>query len=155
MQRFDQQGKLIFPLPGKKSIEPDCLPAIVDQVYCSNGHSLIEPRLQFNGHPGILLKARQGNLWGLIGLSPVAGDKSRFTFDLDLQPGCILWLGCPTCQSSLPEHSPCGCGASLVVLFLRKPPSFNRCIGICNRVDCPHAIFLHSDELLVLAMQSI
>ena len=155
MQRFDGDGKLIIPRAGKKVQPSEAPPAIVTQVFCPDGHSLINPRMQFNAHSGIVIKARQNSNTGLIGLSPIVGDKSRFSLDLDLQDNAILWLGCPHCDAPLPDHSPCECGATLVVLSLTTPPSYDKCIGICNRVGCPHAVFIQNDELLALASQSI
>ncbi len=147
MQRFDKKGMMIIPNPGKKELREAREVVLINELYCPNGHSLISKRCSFNGHPGVLLCIKQGNQQGIMALSPVFGDKTRVTLDIDLYSGETVALCCPTCGDDLPVHSPCACGADMVTLFLTKKADFSNCVGICNRVDCVNAHIIESGEL--------
>ena len=65
--------------------------------------------------------------------------------------GEILELICTECNERLLNYSKCRCDGEMVTLFLNKKNNFSECIGICNRVGCPHSEFRTSEELLRLA----
>ncbi|HOX25898.1 MAG TPA: hypothetical protein PLL30_09985 [Candidatus Krumholzibacteria bacterium] len=152
MERFDKLGMLVIPNPRSRTPRPRATTLIATRLYCQHGHDLVSSRAVFDGHPGILIAARdQRDHPGLVALSPVFGDKRRISLDLDLVPGERATLSCPSCGAALPVHSPCECGADLVALFLTASGDFAECIGICDRVDCVHARITTSSELIARA----
>lgn len=155
MQRFDKKGMLIVPNPVDRP-EPAVEDVIVvSELYCPDGHTLISNRATFNGYPGILVTAKQGDgSKGLLALSPIYGEKSRVALGLDLVPGERLELHCPHCSMVLPVHSACGCGANLVALFLGMDGEFTHCIGLCERVDCVNAKVISGGELITRALSA-
>lgn len=151
MKIFDKDGMMIFPdLKGIKIKESRKL-LVVDECFCPNGHSLMSNRASFNGLPGIMLKVKMKNEKGLVALSPVYGDKSKISLDIDLVDKELLELSCPTCDSLLAVYSKCSCGADLVALFLKKEKDFHDCIGICTRVNCFNSEIKSSSDLLTEA----
>ncbi len=152
MKLFDKRGMLIIPNPIKEEVAKAPKAIVAKELYCQNGHSLISNRAMFNGHPGVLLKVKTDHNFGLIALSPVYGEKNRIFLDINLESGKILKILCPTCGIELPVYSQCSCGADLISLFMDREFHFNKCIGICNRVDCHHAQIINSGELISQTM---
>ena len=150
MERFNSRGMLLIPNPLAPGPAPRKV-LVMRQLYCPAAHELISPRVHFHTYPGILIRARAASGEGLVGLSPIYGDRSRIALDIDFTTGEIRELSCPTCGAPLPVHSPCPCGADLVSLFTTPQADFADCIGICNRVDCPQAHIILNDELIRLA----
>ena len=122
-------------------------PHIVKSCFCQEGHSLISPKVHFEGHPGILIKIRQGRHMGYIGINPVCGHKNRIDIDIDLVDGDIIHFLCPVTGLELPVYGPCECGGSLIALFLDDTGDYSNCIGICNRVGCKHSILILANQL--------
>lgn len=153
MRRFDNKGMMLIPEP----IAGDNIRAgkvlIITDVYCQNGHSLINKRAMFNSHPGIVLEARQGENKGLMALSPIVGDKTRICLDFDLINGKAVRMFCPECGAELPVHSPCDAcdDGNLIALFLTPKGNFNDCIAICDIVGCPKANILSSGEVIAIS----
>jgi hypothetical protein len=148
MRRFNSKGMWKFPLGGKKKKgKQDEDAVVVTECYCPNGHDMISPKVHFQGHPGILLKVKKGKEFGAVALSPVCGDKSKFTIDIDLAEGEIMDLLCPICNVPLPVYAPCDCGGDMITLFADKQGNYCNCIGICNRVGCSHAEIKKGAEL--------
>ena len=155
MQRFDKKGMLIVPNPVEKPESAVEKVIVVNELYCPDGHSLISNRATFNGYPGILVTAVQGDgSKGLLALSPIYGEKSRVALGLELVSGEQLELRCPHCSVALPTHSLCACGASLVSLFLDTETKFTHCIGVCERVDCANAKVISGGELITMALSA-
>lgn len=151
MKIFDKDGMMIFPDSKGTKIKESKKLLVVDECFCPNGHSLINSRASFNGFPGIILRAKMGNKKGMIALSPVYGDKSKISLDIDLIDKELLELSCPTCDSLLAVYSKCFCGADLVALFLNKEIDYHDCIGICTRVNCFNSEIKSSSDLLTEA----
>lgn len=147
MERFDKKGMIIIPNPIRKAVSTQKV-LIVRELFCPAGHSLIGKRAVFNGHPGILLGVGVNERKGLVALSPICGDKTRISLDIDLPEEQIVNLFCPTCGIDLPRYATCGCGADLTALFLTQKNSFSDCIGVCNRIGCINARFVTNDELI-------
>lgn len=147
MNRFDAKGMIVVPNPvqGRSGTEKML---IVRELFCQAGHALISERALFNGYPGILLGIGLNDVRGLVALSPVWGDKTRVSVDIDLPVDRIVNLFCPTCGIELPRYATCGCGAELTALFLNLNASFNDCIGVCNRVGCMNSRFVTHGELV-------
>lgn len=152
MRRFDNKGMMLIPEPIEQDNIREGKVLIITDVYCQNGHNLMDKRAMFNGHAGIVLEAEQGGEKGPIALSPVVGDKVRICFDVDLQDGEKVKLMCPHCGVQLPKHSNCdGCDGDLIALFLTKEGNFNDCVAVCDTVGCPKANILSSGELIALS----
>ncbi len=155
MERFDKRGMLIVPNPvGKPDPTVDKV-IVASELFCPQGHGLISDRATFNGYPGILVTAVQGDgSKGLLALSPIYGEKSRVALGLELVNGEQLTLHCPHCSVALPTHSPCACGANLVSLFLDTETKFTHCIGVCERVNCVNAKVISGGELITMALSA-
>lgn len=137
---------MIFPT-AKKPGDEDKKPQVIKECYCPNGHNLINQQSVFNEFNGIVLKVTCAGKIGLLFLSPICGDKSRFTFDLDLIEGELLEIHCLECDTPLPVYGPCKCGGKFVTMFLDKEPDYTNCIGICTRVGCSHSWIKHGDDI--------
>ena len=151
MRRFNTKGMWHIPKTGKKKkkqpklSEEDLI--VVEECYCPNGHMLINPEVEFGGHHGILIKVKKGHESGFIALSPICGDKSRFSFDVELIEGELLEMSCLECGASFPVYGPCDCGGEYITLVLTKGLDFTSCIGICTRVGCNNSWIKHGDEI--------
>lgn len=153
MQRiYDKHGMLIFPNPLQKSIRESQDVIVINECFCTNKHNLIDKKAMFGSFPGILLKVRQKAEIGLLALSPVYGDKSRISIDIELIDKEILELSCPKCDEKLSVFSHCECGADLVSLFLSEELSFNEAAAICSRVNCFNAQIKSSSEIIAQMM---
>lgn len=148
MKIFDNKGMMIIPKPERRPIDNSSKLLVVRECYCHKGHTLMSRRAMFNGYEGILLQIKKTGGEGLIALSPIYGDKSRISLDVELEIGEILDLGCPVCHESLPFFSTCSCGAFFVSLFANDHNDFSNCIGVCNRVDCPNAVLQSEGKIL-------
>ncbi|HEC42939.1 MAG TPA: hypothetical protein ENI20_08950 [Bacteroides sp.] len=149
MTRFNSKGMWRIPSVKKKkkgdqTIDEDM---VIKQCYCPNGHDLINNKVNVRGYKGILLKVKKGKDEGLMALSPICGDKSKYTIDIDLSEGEIIELLCPDCNVPLPVYAPCDCGADMITLFCDKHGNFCNCIGICNRVGCSHSEIKKGSDL--------
>lgn len=144
---------MIMPNPAKTKAKYTEKVIVFKELYCPNGHNLINRRADFNGAAGILIQARSTATIkkGMLALSPIYGEKIRIALDVDLEKDELLSLACPVCQAELPTYGKCECNAELKALFLTKDMDFSNCIGICNRVDCKHARLINSGELVSLA----
>jgi hypothetical protein len=151
MNIFDNKGMMLFPNPKKEKKENDKL-IILKECFCSNGHNLINKRVNFNGFDGIYLKVLHNSKEGFVGLSPVFGDKSRIFVDIDVKKGDVLNLFCPHCNTPLAVYSSCSCGEKLIALFTTPKLEFANCIGICNKVDCVNAEIISENQLITISM---
>lgn len=148
---FNNKGMMVFPNPQKKQSEHENI-IVVKDAFCSNGHSLINKRVRFNGLDGIYLKVKHSEKSGYVGLSPIFGDKSRIFIDIDLVKNDIIDLFCPTCDTLLPIFSTCSCGSKFIALYTSKELNFKDCIGICNRVDCVNSEIISGNQLITFSM---
>jgi hypothetical protein len=149
MTRFNSKGMWKIPSAKKKkkgdqTIDEDM---VIKQCYCPNGHDLINTKVNVRGYKGIMIKVKKGKDEGFMALSPICGDKSKYTIDIDLSEGEIIELLCPDCNVPLPVYAPCDCGADMITLFCDKHGNFCNCIGICNRVGCSHAEIKKGSDL--------
>jgi len=147
-QIYDKQGMLIFPNPLQKTIRESQEVIVINECYCPNKHNLINSKAMFGNLPGILLKVKQKEEVGLLALSPVYGDKSRMSLEIDLIDKEALELLCPECDQNLSIFSNCECGADLVSLFLTEDLSFNEAAAICSRVNCFNAQIKSSTDII-------
>lgn len=149
---YDKHGMLIFPNPLQESIRKSQNVIVMNECFCPNRHNLINRKAMFGSFPGILLKVKQKEDSGLLALSPVYGDKSRISIDIELIDKEILELSCPGCNEKLPVFSHCECGADLLNLFLTEELSFNEAAAVCSRVNCFNAQIKSSSELIAQMM---
>ncbi len=153
MNLFNSQGMMIIPIPEKKKkLAKAKKILVVKECFCQNGHSLISSRTRFEDHDGILVKVKSANGEGLVALSPIYGDRSRFSLDIDLIDDEIVDIRCPACDSKLPVFSSCDCGGDFIALFITDKTDYSNCIGICNRVGCPDAVIHDDGELISISM---
>ncbi|MDH3998584.1 MAG: hypothetical protein OET90_07070 [Desulfuromonadales bacterium] len=127
---------------------------IIQQCYCSNGHTILTDAALFQGHNGLTLKLRNGEKEGLLVLSPIIGDHDRRFIGFERAPGEIVDISCPTCNEPFPIYNECPCGAHLVALFTSDKANFSKCIGICQRLGCLHSELLSERDLRLYNRQS-
>lgn len=139
MKIYDSKGRMYVPDSTKDYKDLEGKKILIDKCYCKNGHNLISPRVKFGDFNGILLKAKNKKCDGYIALSPVWGDKSRITIDIDFCEGDLIDLYCPECNTPLSRYSKCDCDGDMVIFFLDKNADYSKCVGICNRLGCPHS----------------
>lgn len=137
---------MIFP-SHKKPGKEECKPEVITECYCPNRHNLVNAQSVFREYNGIVLKVKCAGKTGLLFLSPICGDKSRFSFDVELIEGELLEMSCLECGVSFPVYGPCDCGGEYITLFLSKDLDYTNCIGICTRVGCNNSWMKHGDEI--------
>jgi hypothetical protein len=149
MTRFNAKGMWRIPKAKKKKRNKDDIDEdmVVKECYCPNGHNLINPKVNVRGYKGILIKIKQGKDEGFMALSPICGDKSKYTIDIEVSEGELIDLLCPECDVPLPVYAPCDCGGDMITLFCDKHGNFCNCIGVCNRVGCSHAEIKRGSDL--------
>lgn len=153
MERFDQKGMMLFPNPIKRDFLSAPKVVVFSSCCCPQGHNLISSRASFNGYPGILLGARKKDgSQGLVALSPIFGEKSRITWDIDLKADERVELFCPHCSTPLPVLSPCPCGGDLRALFTTHQRNFSDSLSVCDRVNCFNAELKESGKHIALSM---
>ncbi len=155
MKIFDRSGILFIPRPKTTELGKAKKIMVVKDCFCPNGHSLISSRVRFGSYNGIFLKVRTSNGEGFIALSPVFGDKSRISLDVDLPEGELIEILCPECSAELPVYGKCECGGDLKVTFTRPEVDFNNCVGFCNRVGCRHAEIKNEGQLLAITASNL
>lgn len=149
MKLFDKKGIMIIPVPEKHQVTTKEI-IVIKECFCPNGHRLIHKKARFGDYDGIVIGVNQVSGKGLIALSPVYGDKSRISIDIDLHEGELLNLVCPECNVCLPVYGNCECGGELMVMFMKPEKDFMNCVGICNRVGCKHAEIKNEGQLMTL-----
>ena len=152
MSRFNSKGMWRFTTMTRNKKESDIADdvVVVKKCFCPNGHNLVSQRVDFKGYSGIMLKIKIGKRTSFLALSPLCGDKSKLTLDIDLIEGEILELLCPICVVPLPVYAPCDCGGDMITLFADDKGNYCNCIGVCNSVGCSHAEIKNPDELFAL-----
>lgn len=147
MQIYDKTGRLDF---SKIEYSSKSVKQIVEvkHLFCHNGHNLVSPRAVFNGKNGILLKASIGDSQGMVALSPVFGDSSRITVDLDIVENGIYHFSCPECGENLKIFNDCVCGAPRIALFADPSLHEANCICICTRLGCHESRIISSEDII-------
>jgi hypothetical protein len=148
MKIFDRSGILFIPKPVPTELCKAKKIIVVKDCFCPNGHCLISSRARFGDYNGIFLKVKTSNGEGYLALSPVFGDKSRISIDVDLPENELIEISCPKCSVELPVYGKCECGGELKVAFTLPNQDFNNCVGFCNRVGCRHAEIKNEGQML-------
>jgi hypothetical protein len=111
----------------------------VTKLYCPAGHNLIDEktRARFSRLPGIVLMVEGKRAKGVVVLSPIHGDDTKFG-ESGFEPGEVLKLSCPTCQKSFPVIQKCGCTdeANLVGLYLSEDLEEGNQVALCTAWGC-------------------
>ena len=145
MIRYNKKGMMVFPCPDLDEDDENIL--VVESCYCPEVHNLVTANANFNGFNGIIMKIENEDKTdsGLIAMSPICGDQSKITLDIELKEDELYSLYCPECNTKLPVYSNCTCGGSLIALFLTPEKDFTDCICVCNRNGC-HKSFVKKTE---------
>ena len=151
MGRFDDKNKVVKPVTEFHNVgESDNIIWMVDQAYCTNGHSLIDKENPIHGYAGIRLVFKNPNSEGEIVISPLAGDLTKETLSGELEPGVRHELFCPHCNVALPVLMSCGCKrkGQLVVIGLTPQLNFNNAITLCDVAGCTNAAVVSAGEVI-------
>lgn len=157
MSRFSKDGRLIIPLGERsirlrnrsKSVEKK-VRYIVNEAFCPNGCSVVDPENEINGFPGLRLKFRRDNMEGEFVISAIEGDFDKIVLSGELLEGVKDEIFCPHCGVMFQKLLNCNCrpGAEMVVIGLTPKLDFNEAITFCNVTGCPNGAFIHSGEVL-------
>jgi hypothetical protein len=151
MNKFEEKGIQVKPVSEiHKAVKTDKTIWMVDQVYCTNGHSLIDKEHLIHGYPGIRLSFKSPHGEGEVVISALAGDLSKMTISGELEPGKRHDLSCPHCHVPLPVLMPCGCkrDGRLVVIGLTPQLNFNNAITLCDVAGCTNAALVSCGEII-------
>ena len=151
MSKFEKKGKKVVPVSDfSKAAKSDKTVWMVDQVYCTNGHSLIDKENLVSGYPGIRLAFKTPHHKGEVVISALAGDLSKVTLSGELEPGVRHYLSCPHCHVALPVLMSCGCkrNGQLVVIGLSPQLNFNNAITLCDVAGCTNAALVSCGEVI-------
>jgi len=113
------------------------------------GHSLMNPRAEVDGLPGIDLEAMVRSRLGHVFLSQVYGCYDKQFSGVEDVEGSIASFSCPHCHEPLPVVGDCDdCGAPMIELRLQ----IGGLVKICTRNGCrKHALeFEDADQLFEL-----
>ncbi len=157
MSRFSKDGRLIIPL-GERSIRlrnrsrsvEKKVRYIVNEAFCPNGCSVVDPENEINGFPGLRLKFLRDNMEGEFVISAIEGDFDKIVLSGELLEGVKDEIFCPHCGVMFQKLLNCNCsaGAEMVVIGLTPKLDFNQAITFCNVTGCPNGTFIHSGEVL-------
>lgn len=122
---------------------------IVTQLYCPNGHNLVDHQeMRFDGYGGIMLEVSDGKTEGVVELSPFHGDATKLgpTFE----SGTRLSIKCPTCHVELPTLARCSCKGNgmLRKLFLTRALDDAFLVAVCDVWGCPLSRVIDGSEIL-------
>ncbi len=140
MIRFNAKGMMVFPCPNQTETDEEMSIIVVQECFCQNEHNLVSKKANFSGFDGVFLKVKTKNNEGFIAISPICGDKSRISLDIELVEGEQIKLFCPECDVELPVYSKCECGGDLITLFSSKEIEYSDCISICNVIGCQSSV---------------
>ena len=149
--RFDTKGRLIMPVTEfKKGKALDKERLVITDVFCINGHNLIDKSHEINGYPGVRLKFKRPGNKGEFVISAIEDDFEKIILSGKLEKNKQYNLFCPFCNVKLPVLTNCNCqnGAELVVLGLTSELDFNNAVTFCNVVGCDNGAFIKSGEAL-------
>jgi hypothetical protein len=148
---YDSNGRLIVPVSNfKNEASISRQRFLVTEVYCANGHNLIDAENPINSYPGIRLKFRRAGNEGLFVISALEGEFDKIILSGKLETGLRFDLHCPVCNVRFPVLTTCHCQeqGQLVVLGLTPDLDFNNSIAFCNVAGCDNGIFIKSGIVL-------
>lgn len=152
MERFDEKGMMVFPNPLRKEFTERRKILVVKECFCPKGHNLITKRAIFHGYHGMMIGVeKKDGQKGLVALSPIYGEKTRISIDIDLEPKELVRFFCPICDTPWPVLAKCFCGGELQAAFTTIQCDFSDSLAICNRVDCTNATVRSGGDIINLS----
>ncbi len=123
--------------------------AILTQVFCPNGHNLVElSAVSFDDHQGISLLVDDGQEEDVVVVSPFHGDP-RKAHSVAFKIGSKLSLSCPVCREPFKVLLPCSCGqGDLVGLFLSPTLNESQVAAVCNVWGCPRSRIIDKWQII-------
>jgi hypothetical protein len=92
----------------------------------------MDPSHKVDGYPGIKLKARTGDITGIVWLSSVLGSP-KFESEVEFTKKVVARFSCPNCSAELTSTQTCDmCGA----LMARFKLSDGGKVRVCCRSGC-------------------
>lgn len=154
MDRFTKDGRWIIPLKKRRlnrdNKKEDNIRYVLDEIFCPNGCSLIDPENTIHEIPGIRIKYRRPGIEGEFVISAIEGDFEKIILSGELKDGVKDELFCPHCDTMLMKLVNCNCskGAEMVMLGLTPKLDLNNAIAFCNVTGCSNGSFIKSGEVL-------
>ena len=113
---------------------------MVEELCCSQGHSLMATSVRIHGEPSIRMKVEIGGQQGLLFVDSYWGSHAKlysfYPAGAEIQP--MVRSFCPVCGTSLIVRERCereGCGSEECILF--HLPGLKNRIHVCARLGCP------------------
>ncbi|MBN2362139.1 MAG: hypothetical protein JXR83_21990 [Deltaproteobacteria bacterium] len=123
----------------------------IPELYCHNGHSLMDTGVTFDGYPSVHILVRTGDeVMGDVDfyLSSIVNDQRKQ--GPELPRGVPYAIACPTCGEEFKRLIPCTCqvGAYRRAIYLTPDPGELAAVGICECYDCPRSFVTEEGDLL-------
>ncbi len=140
---YKEDGRLNIPvceeiaLP-KDTADEDQGNIVLNEAYCTNGHSLISD-VKIDNHSGIHLVYRdqKGERESKVIISSVVGVRKKvYISGKPFEKDEIVKAFCPICLEELPILSDCECGAHIYLFYIDKRLGSNYGQSFCSRVGC-------------------
>jgi len=155
MSEIIDRDKLKVPDGGPKAspelkVETlDGVVAILTQVFCPNGHNLVESStVTFDDHQGVSLLVNDGYDEDVVVVSPFHGDP-RKAHSIAFRIGAKLEIACPICKTPFEVLLPCSCGkGELVGLFLSPALKESQVAAVCNVWGCPRSRIIDNWQII-------
>jgi len=155
MSEIIDKSKLLVPeggphaSPELKLQTMDEVVAILTQVFCPNGHNVVEfSTVSFDDQKGISLMVDDGQHEDVVVISPFHGDP-RKTHSVAFKVGTKLGISCPICKEPFQILLPCTCGkGELVGLFLSPALSESQVAAVCNVWGCPRSRVIDNWQII-------
>jgi hypothetical protein len=131
---------------------------VVEEVFCSKGHSLIADSVQIHGEPSIKIDVTIEKQAGSFYIDAFWGSHAKLYSFMPVlkEKDTIIEAFCPVCGTSLITESACeqeACAAKQHIFF-ELPDKGNR-ILVCARLGCPgHRIEIRNIPVDVTEMVS-
>jgi hypothetical protein len=124
---FNEKGELLIPVKGEISLQSDKVTKkngkiVVNEAYCSNGHSLMSDVMIDDGKSiHFLYTDQKGKKETDILISPVVRKcKKKILKGEPFRKGEIVKILCPKCRAELPVLFNCECGAPIYFFYIDK-----------------------------------
>jgi hypothetical protein len=134
----------------------DDVTIVVTQLFCPKGHNLVyDEKFDFEGYKGISIAASDGEVSGIVVLSPFHGDH-RKKGKTDFAVGTQLELSCPICGAPFEPIGKCSCaeGSTIVAMYLSKKLSEGDVVGICTTWGCYKSRVIDNFEIISEFLES-
>lgn len=152
LKNVDVERLKVAPRPPSEGtgvkVEDEVL-IIVTQLFCPNGHNLVDQEdKRFDGYGGIRLLVSDGEREGIVVLSPFHGDRRKE--GITFPEGTKLHLMCPVCRVELPVLANCTCSGhgELRKLYLTPKLEDSHLVAVCDVWGCPRSRVIDENEIL-------